>query len=371
MRLRSVAVLALGLLSALAIAPGANSQGRHSCLVSNERTGMGARSLQEAIDAAAPGDMLVVKGTCFGSSIVDKNLTLKGVSNPAFGDATLDGTGSGASSVLAVAAPVANLDVAIDNLTITHGSGDGICSCGFSFHAIELTRTTVSENDGSGITGFLGSVTLVDSVVSGNAGFGIAGRISSTLLRSSVEDNEGVGIAASRAGTSSLTDSTVKGNGEGGISSFRTSLSIVGSDVSDNDGPGVAFFEASVSLNGSTVRGNTTSGSGGGISSIDGTARIVNSSVTGNTAALDGGGLHVGVSGASFTIVDSTVAGNTAGGNGGGIHVAGSLTLTDSNVSGNAAASGGGIFNAGTATLVGTNSFFDNIPEDCVGVSGC
>jgi parallel beta-helix repeat protein len=77
----------------------------------------------------------------------------------------------------------------------------------------------------------------------------------------------------------------------------------------------------------------------------------------------------------SFTLNNSTVSGNTAGANGGGIYLTGAqsgVALTDSTVSGNTATSGGGIFNdAALVTLTGTNIFFDNVPEDCVGVVGC
>jgi hypothetical protein len=90
MRLRSFAmVLALVVLAGVSIVQGAGSAGRPSCLVSNERTKLGSRSVQEAIDAAAAEDTLVVKGTCFGTSVINKQLTLTGVSNKQFGVATL------------------------------------------------------------------------------------------------------------------------------------------------------------------------------------------------------------------------------------------------------------------------------------------
>ncbi len=76
----------------------------------------------DAINAAA-GDTVVVKGTRLGNSIIDRNLTLKGVNKP-FGTATLRGRNNG--SVVTVNPGVT---VAINNLTITHGntaSGGGI-----------------------------------------------------------------------------------------------------------------------------------------------------------------------------------------------------------------------------------------------------
>jgi hypothetical protein len=120
-----------------------------ACLVSNERTDFGARSLQDAIDAAAAGDALVVKGICFGGSIIDKNLTLKGVSNPAFGEPTLDGTGF--SNVLIVAG-IAPVVVAIERLTITHGGANGIVVGGASGTAVELSGATVRGNERSAVS---------------------------------------------------------------------------------------------------------------------------------------------------------------------------------------------------------------------------
>jgi predicted outer membrane repeat protein len=363
------AVLALGLLVGLSIVQSAASA-HPPCLVSNERTHRVSRSLQQAIDAAAAADTLLVKGTCFGASLIDKDLTLQGVSTTQFGAATLDGGGSGTDSVLAVSA-FDHVTVAIDGLTITHGGGDGVLADGFMGSTVSLTHTTVSDNNGSGIEGFFSIVTLTDSTVSGNAATGVTGdRVSFGLLRTNVTDNGGFGLGAGNT-LVSVTDSTVSGNALGGIGiSFVGSAEISGSTVSGNDGPGIQLFGADVTLTNSSVSGNKTSGAGGGINAIEGVAVLTNSTVTGNTAGQNGGGFN-GAPG-QFTLTKSTVSGNTAGGNGGGIYVTDLLALTDSTVSGNTATSGGGIFNdGGTVTLTGTNSFFDNVPDDCVGVAGC
>jgi parallel beta-helix repeat protein/predicted outer membrane repeat protein len=364
-------VLALGLLVGVSIVQSAGSA-RPSCLVSNERTKVGSRSLQAAIDAATAGDTLVVKGTCFGASLITKDLTLQGVSNKQFGVATLDGGGN-SGSVLGVGA-FDHVTVAIDGLTITHGEGGGIFADGFTGSTVNLTHTTVSNNNGSGIDGFQATVTLTDSTVSDNAGYGITGdRVSFGLLRSNVQDNGGLGIGCGNCGVS-VADSTVSGNGLGGIATaLNGDVSISGSTVSGNHGPGIQLFETSVSLTNSSVSGNTTSGAGGGIYAFEGGGDLTNSTVTGNTAGQNGGGIYMAPG--SFRLNNSTVSGNTAGGNGGGIYltaVNSDLTLTDSTVSGNTATSGGGIFNdGGSVTLTGTGTFFDNVPEDCVGVAGC
>jgi hypothetical protein len=75
--------------------------------------------------------------------------------------------------------------------------------------------------------------------------------------------------------------------------------------------------------------------------------------VTGGTTGFqaDGGGIN---NQGTLTLTDSTVSGNTATGPyayGGGIGSYGTLTLTNSTVSGNTAGAGGGIWNKGTLTL--------------------
>jgi predicted outer membrane repeat protein len=359
--MKAAAVVILSLVSLVLLAPSANPAGP-SCLVSNERTKDGARSLQEAIDAAASGDTLIIKGTCFGTSDTQKDLTLQGVSNRRFGVATLDG--GGARDPVLTAASYEGTNVVINDLTITHGGGLGI----FVQGAVTLTRTIVSENRFSGIDGDYSSVRVTDSTISGNGGGGILGfRIVVRVSGSTVSGNEGNGLGADFM---FVRDSTVSGNGGVGVGvGVDGSLLVTNSTISDNRGSGVGLFEASLSLESSTITGNSTSGSGGGISGFHSSAYVADSTVADNTAALDGGGINT----EDVTLINSTVSDNTAGGKGGGIHATYSVTLTDSTVSGNTASSGGGIFlePGGTAVLAGTNTFFNNVPDDCVGVPGC
>jgi hypothetical protein len=382
------------LLVSISFVPSASSAGPPTCLVSNERTDRGFRSLQPAINAAASGDTLIIKGTCVGSSEIggypgsstDKALTLQGVSNKQFGVATLDGQGSG--SVLIVAA-YSGASAAINDLTIRNGTG-GIFVQGL----VTLARSTVSGNEGSGIDGFESTINLTDSTVSGN-GTGITGyRTSVSANRSRISDNQGVGIAGGTLGLS-VSDSTVSGNGGAGIVAGGSWHSpggahITDSTISGNSGSGVEVVgdnflggDSEVSIEGSTVSGNTTSGSGGGINVSGGWARvqISDSTVTGNTAAVDGGGIFALLSAVEVSIARSTISGNTAGRYGGGIAVSSgayfpaTLSLGDSTVTTNRATSGGGIYvdpaSSAFITLTGTNTFTGNLPEDCVGVSGC
>ncbi|MBE2268738.1 MAG: right-handed parallel beta-helix repeat-containing protein, partial [Anaerolinea sp.] len=106
---------------------------------------------------------------------------------------------------------------------------------------------------------------------------------------------------------------------------------------------------ASVTLNGLTISNGSASGSGGGISN-SGTLTVTNSTLSGNHGA-SGGGIHNSSSG-SLSVINSTLSGNSATTEGGGIRNVGTLIVTNSTFSGNSASEGGGIYNfGGTLTL--------------------
>ncbi len=84
--------------------------------------------------------------------------------------------------------------------------------------------------------------------------------------------------------------------------------------------------------------------SGGGILNL-GTVTITNSTISGNSTRLNGGGIW---STGTLTITNSTISGNSTSGDGGGIYNRGLLTITSSTISGNSTSdnstSGGGIY---------------------------
>src|SRR5262245_17648293 len=79
------AALALAVAMLVVLAPAAVGAAP-SCAVSNTRDHKGYSSVQDAVNAAKAGDTLEIKGTCFGPTTLDKNLTLKGVVNKTFPD---------------------------------------------------------------------------------------------------------------------------------------------------------------------------------------------------------------------------------------------------------------------------------------------
>src|SRR5438477_11326912 len=93
------AVLGLLAWAGVAWAPTA-SAATPTCLVVDTNSNHSYTSLQAAVNAAAPGDTLFVKGTCTGTTEIGKNLTVTGQSASGTKTATLNGGGQG--SVLTI-----------------------------------------------------------------------------------------------------------------------------------------------------------------------------------------------------------------------------------------------------------------------------
>ncbi|MBV6393172.1 MAG: hypothetical protein KPEEDBHJ_02408 [Anaerolineales bacterium] len=141
--------------------------------------------------------------------------------------------------------------------------------------------------------------------------------------------------------------------------------------VQANAAPNVAtyrVFEVSatgnLTLDGLTVRHGrcngscaTNSNSGGGILNIGGTVTVTDSALSGNSAN-SGGGIYNNNNG-TVAVTNSALSGNIAG-YGGGIYSDNysTVTVANSTISGNSAtaSSGGGIFNYYQSTLTVTNS---------------
>lgn len=335
------ATVAVVLLAGVLVVPAVSAAGRPSCLVSNERTGLGSGSLQQGIDAAAPGDTLVVKGTCLGASSITKDLTIKGVSNRAFREATLDGEG-----LVRVLFVETGLTVTVADLTITNGfANDG--------------------NGGGGLLSRATNLTLKESKVAGNTatvgGGGIENDSNLTIVNSTVSGNAadlGGGILSSGALT--LVNSTVSGN-------------------TAHLGGGLFNVLGTATLTRSTVSGNSALQGGGVSNDFGGTLTLTSSIVTGNAAtAASGGGIF---NHSAMTITGSMVNGNSAPwaagvSNYGALAFASPSTIVGSNA---ASSAPGGVFNysgvgtvmGGCPTALGGHVIYSlaNTPTDYVGFS--
>ena len=95
----------------------------------------------------------------------------------------------------------------------------------------------------------------------------------------------------------------------------------------------------------SAITGNTVNGNGGGIYNDYGTLTLLNSQITGNIATGQYGGYGGGIFNnyGNVTLKDSNISGNAAygndmgGGYGGGIYNKGTVTLLNSQITGNTA----------------------------------
>ena len=131
-------------------------------------------------------------------------------------------------------------------------------------------------------------------------------------------------------------------------------MTILNSTVSGNTsaegGGGIdADDDVDLAITGTTFDGNSTGPHGGAIELFDGTLTVTDSSITGNSVTdsadfRSGGGIWTGLS--AVTLTRSTVSRNSSTEFGGGIGFSGgpgsSLTLRSSTVSGNRAVLGGG-----------------------------
>lgn len=293
----------------------------------------------------------------------------------------------------------------------TSGSGGGIFSAGdLLLEGTEVTGNRANRA-GGGIEDAGGTVRMTDVTLSNNeigvAAPGNGGGLHSgggdvTIIRSTIVGNtavEGGGLWSN--GTLTINDGADGDRDEDedaaqGDRSFFTSIS--GNEATGDDagiGGGGVYMETngSASIRYALINNNTasgTAGSGGGLFVADGASATVSfTDIRSNTAnragggielfddamttgattvslrqvyvgenAIDtpapgnGGGLHAGGA-ATVDAIMSTFAGNDAAEGGGlWINSAGSLTLSNSTVSGNSAINdGGGVYDNGGATL--------------------
>jgi hypothetical protein len=301
----------------------------------------GPGSLRQALADANDGDTIDfgVNGTIgltSGELVIDKSVTITGKAQ------SITATRASGASNFRIFHVMPGQTVTIDSLGITGGevdvgsSGGGALNDHASLTISNCSLTTNSSTYGGAIysDGSGGSATLA-------------------VLNSSISGNYAVfagGGIYNNGGTLTITNSTVSSN--------TAAYSDIGFAV--GDGGGISNSGGTLTITNSTVNNNLAgvtdpwvAGTGGGIVA-SGTVTITNSTISGNQAYLAGGGI---AGGGGMTIISSTITGNGAPGEhdgqpwgrGGGI--SGSVTLTNSTISGNyAILSGGGIDGGGTIT---------------------
>lgn len=183
-------------------------------------------------------------------------------------------------------------------------------------------------------------------------------RISGLTIEGGSHLGGGAGIYNGSSGEVTITDCVFHNNrtgvaGGGAINHGTSStLYVQNTTFTENhatNGTGGAIntsLGGVVNITDSTFTDNHA-GSGGAISQQVGSLSITNSTLSGNTATYQGAGIQNSYDG-SVTITSSRLTGNFAGNSGGAIsnEAAGSLTVTRSTIHGNSAtSSGGGIAN--------------------------
>ena len=117
------------------------------------------------------------------------------------------------------------------------------------------------------------------------------------------------------------------------------------------------IFTGTVNISGVTIRNGATTGFGGGIFNL-GTLTLTNSTVSGNSA-VEGGGIR---NSGTLTLANSTVSGNSATGSGGGIfNFDGTVSLFNATITSNNLAAFSSGSGAGVSTLGSTFNFRNTI----------
>jgi hypothetical protein len=198
-------------------------------------------ALTRAIALAKPGARLNVFGTCVGSFILDKDLTIAGTRSLT-APTTLSGGGVGRVLEVDFA------DVTLIDLTVTHGSsgvGGGGGLAVFEGSSATLRRVKVVANENTVSAGGIvngGDLRLYNSRVSRNDsgidGGGIFNYGELLLENVTVYGNEAVGVGGGifSEGVTTINRSRIRFNvasSGGGITSVNT-LTVTDSVISDN-----------------------------------------------------------------------------------------------------------------------------------------
>lgn len=197
--------------------------------------------IQPAVNAALPGDTIVVSGICNENVTVRdeaSRLTLEGQ-----GSATIHGPNAASATIT-----VLGRNITIHGFTITGGrQGVSVLRGGSAL----IDGNTIQNSGGFGIIVLqIGHARIVNNTIQLNPNAGI-----------SIQENSFARIGFLDLGGPALGN-TIRRNGVAGVVVKQTSgASLVGNSVSDNEGPGVLVSGAShADLSGNHINSNASDG---------------------------------------------------------------------------------------------------------------
>ena len=294
-----------------------------------------ATTIQDAVDAADPGDTVLVETAVYNESvIVEGAVYLMGGWDVGFGDCdpathvtTINSGGSPVSFMNSGFAPCG-----IEGFTLTGGTGRAANlpeAGGYGGGVFSYIASPVIKNNRFAGTGY--------ASVSGHTGGGAVACYSGMVR---IEDNEIDGCAAQCGGGIYLYDvqATVVGNHVHGCAPHP--------DYSGQKNGGALFaLHADVDLSGNRFLDNDGYGKGGGVYAEFGSLSSENDTLSGNDCSDTGGGAYT--LRCPFVLAGTVVEGNTAGSTGAGIsHRAALLEIENCVVAANEASIIAGGINA-------------------------
>jgi hypothetical protein len=335
-------------------------------------SGCAYSSIQAAVDAASPGDLIkVAEGTYTGVQnapglntatftatqmvAITKSITIQGgyatsdwnTPDPAAHPTTLDARGQG--RVLYI---TGDISFTIEGLRVTGGSASGLGGglWGDSGGGIYVVTATVTISDNQ-----------VFSNVARHAGGLYLDASNVTLSGNNVSDNvavpgSGGGVWISSSSAATLSGNTVSGNT---ASYWGGGLYLRKSDVSLNDniihsnvitvnyGGGVALDRSNVTLSENRIYSNTAIEWGGGIFLSESNATLDSNIVSDNSTAKWGGGLYLSPV-STATMTNNVIINNRANLAGSGLYVWGSsLRMLHTTIAGNSDGDGSTLLTTG------------------------
>jgi CSLREA domain-containing protein len=239
----------------------------------------------------------------------------------------------------------------IDDPTVVNAAGGNASDIGaYEAHNLEVNSTADTDDGLCRAPGTGNGCTLREAVNAANAENG------AEVITFAPSFTAGVTITLSTALPDLTSDMTINGPGAAFLTVRRNSA---------GGTPSFRIFTIpsgpTVNISGLTISGgNPNIGENGGGISNSGTLTLTNTTISGNTVifATSGGGIYNG--GGTLALVNSTVTNNSSSGGAGcgGIYNQGTLDVTNSVISNNTATggggSGGGICNLGPLTLTNT-----------------